>query len=90
VLTLIKAQNSARADSELRGALVRGNYEKHSAISALHIACNKEIQKNERENNMHVHKIAREDEEYKECERIAWEFEEYRKTEMEDTCASTE
>jgi len=39
---------------------------------------------------MHAHKIAREDEEYKECERIALEVEEYRKTEKEDTCASTE
>jgi len=52
------------------------------------------MQKNERENNMHAHKIAREDEEYKkECERthrIVWEVEEYRKTEKDDTCASTE
>jgi len=46
---------------------------------------------------MHADKIAREDEEYtKECERnvrahrIAWEVEEYGKTEKEDTCASAE
>jgi len=76
---------------------VRMNYEKHAAISALQIACNKGIKINERENNMPAHKIAREDEEYKkECERnaraqrIAWEVEVYRKTEKEDTCASTE
>jgi len=97
VLTLMKVQNSARADNELRGAFVRRNYEKHAAISALQIACNKAIQKNERENNMHAHQIPRKDEKYKkECKRnarahrIAWEVEEYRKSEKEDTCASTE
>lgn len=65
--------------------------------NALQIACNKGIQKNERESNMHAHRIEREDEEYKKaCERnarahrTAWEVEEYRKTEKENTCAATE